>query len=110
MEKSKRKRKALEFPKKIRKEIKNSESSEGIDFKSSFDQAEKNLNNLNSAAKIPKSEDVEFKINSDSGNNFLFDSSEIKKILNIRDLKELFDFVQIIRDGNCFYRAIAKGC
>ena len=69
------------------------------------------MNNLNSAAKIPKSEDVEFKINSDSGNNFWFDSSEIKKILNlnIRDLKELFDFVQIIRDGNCFYRAIAKG-
>ena len=32
MEKRKRKRKALEFPKKIRKEIKNSESSEGIDL------------------------------------------------------------------------------
>ena len=79
METRKRKRKALEFPKKIRKEIISSESSEGIDFKSSFDQAEKNLNNLNSAAKIPKSEDVEFKINSDSGNNFFSIVQKLKR-------------------------------
>ena len=79
METRKRKRKTLEFPKKIRKEIISSESSEGIDFKSIFDQAEKNLNNLNSAAKIPKSEDVEFKINSDSGNNFFSIVQKLKR-------------------------------
>ena len=68
------------------------------------------MDNLDSVDKIQKSEDVKLKQNQIQGIIF-YSIVQKLKVLNLdkKDLKDKFDFVPIIEDGNCLYRAIAKG-